>query len=204
MKRFWFFLAKHRIPIFGIILTALAIAGLIAALFLSSQLLEQEQRGLFITLSSAALGGLFTLIGVVITWSLSIRSEKKRNQEANRPEIYSPTKYDLAEAAQIKLCQDGEKPPIICNRLFYLKNSRKAPFRICGLRSSTGKMFRSKSKPFIEPDELFCLAFFCDEVVECFTLSIMSLDDVVYDFEIKLEEGALSVNQGGSYVSNQH
>ncbi len=140
----------------------------------------------FISLFSSILGGLCTLIGVLLTLSYN----KKFQINKDKPMIFVPGRFDFADALTIK-CTCGSEPSVtIPNYTIVLKNSDKTAFTIEKIKVEDTE-FKPQTISYIGKDELFCISFFCQKKVAFLQLFIQSMDERSYTYQILLKDNAV-------------
>lgn len=144
----------------------------------------------FISLFSSILGGLCTLIGVLLTLSYN----KNFQINKGKPIIFVPGRFDFADALTIKCTCDSEPSITIPNYKIVLKNSDKAAFTIEKIKVEDTE-FKPQTISYIGKDELFCISFFCQKKVVLLQLFIQSMDDRPYMYQILLKDNVVFLKE---------
>lgn len=147
---------------------------------------DETTQNYFVTIWSAVLGGLCTLVGVIITVTVDSAVNKKKKKEDNKPELFVPGRYDSKEA--IKVVMERKRVTGSPGSLYeiVLKNSDKAPVlveRIVAKRM----VYLPKTVFYIEKNNLFCLVFNSKQTIESFQLAVKSVDDCEYLYDIRVK-----------------
>lgn len=142
---------------------------------------DEKTQNFFITILSAVLGGVCTLVGVFITIGVDLIYRKRKAKEDGKPELFVPIKYDSAKAITIRMVSGLEQGDELPNIVRYLKNSSKAPFRVDSVYIQKDRKdsikFAPQSSVFVEKGNLLCLSLLYKGDVSEFDLCIESTDE---------------------------
>lgn len=153
-----------------------------------SRMFSENVRDHFIALASALLGGMSTLLGVLLTVSFSLKNEERNSIESSIPFFFVPERYDICDAIQIKMVSENDETNVVPNRKLYFKNSDKVAFRILTIKIEE-QSFSSHTAAYIEKKDLFCLNFYHKTAFDHLTINVKSIDNNFYLYHVKLFDG---------------
>ena len=142
---------------------------------------------------STLVGGLFTLVGVLVDKNI----EKKRAQDelikSNIPEIFVPIRYDYSQAIHIGLDSLNKKDDLnkqsIRNKKIVIKNSSKSSFDITKVMINNDQFVSNLEKIHICENDLFIFHFNYSFIINQIILNVESIDGTKYDCIISYMTG---------------
>lgn len=141
------------------------------------------------------IGGLFTVIGVIIGFYLQEIAKEKDYIRDVMPVISIPVKYNIADASYIQLLSKGDCSKEIFKTRIYLKNSEKAPFYIDSIVNSGNRYLPPMGTYFCEKGELICLMLPEKSRNSIYVLRIKSISGTQYNCKINIEDKSIKMEE---------
>lgn len=176
--------------IFDILCIVLITSIVVIAIMLGMMnLFSVEIRNHFVAITSGLIGGLATLLGVILTLKSNKKVDEAKEAENKTPELYAPIRFDICNAIYIKVYPESGYDKISNNK-FYLQNTDKTPFVVNSLEVN-GNMYYPRSMSYIDKNKLFCVNYYSKSNVDKLCLHLESLDKKVYIYHIKIEKNRI-------------
>ena len=159
-----------------------------------------DYRNYLITLVSGLLGGIATLVGVIITIKSVRQADNEKDIESKEPEFFAPIRIDICRAVYIKV-KTSEDTSIISNNKFYLQNTDKTPFVVDSLVVGD-KCFFPISMAYIDKNCLFCITYYLKDSAKEAILFLRSIDKKTYRYIININMNrVIKIKKDDNYKS---
>lgn len=152
---------------------------------------DQSFKDNVVTIYAALASSFLALFGVLLTIIAGKGNEIENRKFSHTPELFMPSKYDLAKAVHYRLNSNDSSNIIIPNYKVYIQNTSKTEFVIEEISASEcdDKVLIKDSSPhYVDKGLLFCISFYSEERIHKMLIKTKSLDNYEYLFEIDLEK----------------
>lgn len=142
---------------------------------------------IFLSIYSASVGGLASLLSVLLTFFIDGLKKKKELMESMKPLFFFPTRYDIVDCCFYKIDYCN-----VCNYNIFLKNDGETGFYI---ESVTIDENKKETKYYIDSKQLFCLQFYSDKKIQEFKIKTRNRN-YHYDFIVRIIDNQV-IYEGG-------